>query len=252
MKPTLFLVIIIAGGAFAETWTNHNGLTFSAHGWQIVQNTSKLTKIKARGGVTLGSVPDGMTITSDQLDFEAKPNPQKPKAYTLSHAYATKNVHIVKTVSSPTGKQITDVRGPLAEYSTGDIENTIRIIGPTTIQNTDLIQHQAFTATGSSGIAYLSPSVEVSSGNGLKRANLAGPVKVILIQAATKTEGASQIVATASEMQIENVGNQRRITLTGNVHVLGPGKDEATGMSRAVIVHDPGGSWRLDAVGGKS
>jgi hypothetical protein len=154
-------------------------------------------------------------------------------------------------VTSPSGKQVTDVQGPKAEYTAGSKESTVKIIGATTIKNFDQGQRQSMIATGSSGIAFLEAGVQVSNGNGLRKATLEGPVKVVFHQAATKTESASNITATASQMQLENIGDQRRITLIGSVHVIGPGSDEATGVSRALIVHDPGGSWRLDATGDK-
>ena len=247
------LIALILGSALsmAELWTNHKGLTFSAHSWQIVQDSPKLTTIKSKGGVSFASVSDGMTITADQLDFDAIPNPNKPKTYLLSHAVATKDVKIVKTVTSPQGRQTTEVTGPKADYLTGSRETVVKILGPTTIRNLDQGQQQSMIATGSSGIAYLEPGVQVSSGNGLRRATLEGPVRVVFHQAATKKESASDITATSSQLQLENVGQERRITLIGSVHVMGPNGSETTGVSRALMVHDPDKGWHLDLLGDK-
>jgi len=250
-RLTFIALLLVCGLTSAETWTNHKGLTLVATSWQVVQVNPKLTTIKSKGNVLVTSVPDGVTISSEQLDFESIPNPKRPKTNLLSHASATTNVKIVKTVTAPSGTQTTEVLGPRADYLAGSIEGIVKIIGPTTIKNYDKAQAQSMTATGSSGIAYLDPGVRVASGSGLRHATLQGPVKVIFQQTATKTEAASTITATASTMQIQNVGNQEIITLIGSVHILGPGDSEASGVNRAVMVHEPGRGWRLDASGGK-
>ena len=103
------------------------------------------------------------------------------------------------------------------------------------------------TATGSSGLAILEAKANVAQGNGLKKATLHGPVKIVFVQNATKTEVASQIVGTAFQMILENVGNQRKITLIGSVHVVGPGTDEVDNVNRAVFTKDAKGLWHVQA-----
>ena len=244
---TVISTLSVLSVAFATVWTNDNGLTLSATHWQGLQSKDQKRTFKLKGQVSLSSVPDGLTIHSEYLDCNADPDPKNPKVYVISQAIARQNVKIIKTVKNKSGSQVTDIEGPAAKYVLGAQESVVSITGATLIKTLDETSKQTMAATGSSGVAYLDPSAHVAEGNGLRRAVLEGPVHARFNQAATKTEKAATIDATSTKMTLENQGQNRKITLSGNVHINGPDIGDASGINQAVFVLAPNHTWTLEA-----
>ena len=237
---------LAASLASAQVWTDHKGLTFSAKSWSYDQTQTKQVHYRFKTNVNIDSKSEGLNIRSDQMELDAVMQ-GNTKAYSVAHATATGNVKIVKTAVSTKGIQTTEISGPKGEYIAGTSESTVKMIGATTIRSIDPSVRQTMTATGSSGVAYLEPKENVTSGNGLRRATLSGPTKVVFVQETTKEERGSTITGTASQMLLENNGSERKITLIGNVHVVGPDSDEVSHVNRAVFVKDAKGYWHVQA-----
>ena len=237
---------LVGSVAAAQVWTDHKGLTFTAKSWSYDQTKEKQVHYRFRGNVSILSKAEGLNIQSDQLELDAVMQPNT-KAYTVTHAIANNHVRILKTAVSATGTQTTEISGPQGEYIVGTTESIVKMNGATTIKSIDPNLRQTMTATGSSGTAYLEPKGNVASGNGLRRATLNGPTKIVFVQEATKAERGSKITGTASQMLLENSGNQRKITLIGNVHVIGPDTDEVSNVNRVVFVKDAKGFWHVQA-----
>ncbi len=235
----------------ASVWTDHQGLTFRANTWGLRQDSKRKTFFKARGNVLVTSLTDGLQIEAEEIDFEALPKAKDSKAFTITHALASRKVKITKSVSTPKSKQTTVITGPKMDYSTTPTESIVKMMGPTTINNLEEIQRQRVIATGSSGIAYLDPSSRVANGNGFRKAILQGPVKLILTKAKTKDSPESSTTATASHMEFENLPGIQKVTLVGAVHIVGSSTGDVSGLSRAILILDQNDQWHLDASGGK-
>jgi hypothetical protein len=250
-NPILLLAMVLGGVAAGSVWTDHKGLTLAAERLSIDQSNPKVTIFQAKGAVKIDSELDGLTIWAQQVDFEALPTTSKAKKYRIQHAVASRDVKILRRVTTGKVLQTTQIEGPKADYTVGTDANVVRIVGPTRITSLDSASRQNMVATGSAGAAYLEPKAAVSSGNGLKKATLNGPVHIVFNQPATKSEKASTIVGDAKQMTMENIGAKRRVTLIGNVHLVGPDSSDVSGVQRAVFILENNRLWRLEATESK-
>ncbi len=199
----------------------------------------------------MASASQGVTISSDRLNFEAVPDPKTPKNYIVRHAVATGKVIVDKVVQSSTGKQTTHLEGPKADYAAGATESIVKMSGPMKITSLDEGQHETMVATGSSGLASLEPFTQSSQGNGLRKASLEGPVKMVLTQIDSKTNKPSVVTTTSDHVDLENLGTRRKMTLTGHVHIVGDAVGEFQKYNLMILILDKNGYLQVDGTGGK-
>jgi hypothetical protein len=211
-------------------------LTLLAQSGRAVQSKTGDYTFTVKGAVSISSKKEGFTMTTDRVVCETVQSAGKQTE--LRHAVATGRVHLVKTVTSPAGRQVTDITGSAADLrkvANGDVVN---LEAPVRIQNSDQVNRKTMVATGSKAVATLAPGVQSSFSSGLRHATLSGPVRVTIVQAPVKGRGASTLVATGNRMDLTYSGGEPVIVLTGNVSIHGEGDSrlgQFTGLRKATV-----------------
>lgn len=232
MKRPLFLLITgLASFAAAQqlfTYRDpHGDLSVRAKSGLVQQVSSQKLHLELRGSpVVLESRTDGLKISAPTLNCDAT----VAKTTQLDRAVAGGGMRAVKTTSTGT----TEITGRSATYSGGTQASSIKVSGSVTIRSTT--GSRVTVVTGSSGTAELTAG-KTATGSGLRRASLAGPVKV-----EARQDNGSSLVATGSRLDLDNVAHT--ITLTGNVSVTGKGPSalgELRGADRATLLLNSNG-----------
>jgi hypothetical protein len=195
--------------------------------------------------VTVTSESEGMVIRSDRMTGNAKPDPQVPKSYLISDATAVGHVVLVKTVTSKAGKQITQIEGTSADYTSGTTESIVKMAGPMSIKSVDESGQPTMVATGNSGIAYMEPLKQTKMDNALRKATMDGNVHLTLTQIDPKTKGKTTVYTTSDHMVLENLAAGKKVTLTGHVRISAEGV-QLSGHDHVVAVIDKDGAMHLN------
>lgn len=197
----------------------------------VVASSAKGVKLGANGlvfdvagSVVLVSAKQGIRLQAAAVRGETVQNASKQTE--LRRAVATGGVRLVKTGTG----QNTDIQGWRADMN-GDV---VQVSGPVTIRNVEPTKRETMVATGSSCTATLEPGSKGSKG-GIRSAILKGPVRVNIVQEARPGEGATHVIATGSQMRVDNAGTGRIVVLTGNAKVSFQGAQKLGDMSAGTI-----------------
>lgn len=249
MKRLLLITLVLIGSvARSDTWTDGKGLIAKSKVSRVDQ-AGKLLHLTLEGNVSVVSEPQGLTITSDRMQFNAVPDPKNSKAYLVQNATAIGHVTVLKTATTATGVKTTRVEGPKGEYTAGISESKVTMSGPMRIGTVDELKHPTMDATGSSGVAILEPLKQTNLDNAMRKATMEGPVSLMLSQVDAKTKKTITVHTTSDHMVLENLPNGRRVTLTGSVHIVGDNLGEMSNAKRAVFVLEKNGNYHLETGG---
>ena len=251
MKRLLILLLILQCFVVrADTYTVGDGLTATSR-LSKAERSEKLVKLTLIDGVAVTSEQQGLTIRSDKMTLNARQDPKKKNAYLIDTAVANGHVVVLKAMPSKAGKRSTRIEGASAEYITGVNESLVKMPVPMKIQSFDEKGQPTMTGTGNSGVATLEPLKKSNFENALRKAVLDGNVHLDMSQYDPKSKSRTALHTTSDHMVMENIGDGKRITLTGSVHISADNFGDMKGAKRAVILINKAGDIELETAGGK-